>query len=215
MGATSRKLLIFTSIMLEALTGAAAAVDSPGSPVNPNPDIAAPLWSVGGEWQDDGGVTKVLSSLQGGPVVLTMFYSGCHVSCPVAVEAMQWVENNLPAAQARRCRFVLVTLDPGGDTVAELRRFRAEAGLSAQWTLLRGARSKTHELADRIGLGYKVGEYGISHTSRIVVLDPAGRIVGRQSTAAPGLVQLLGEVELLLAAPAGLDEGRVSVASVP
>ena len=213
MGATFRSRLFLAGVLLGTLPGKADAAASPGCPVNPPTDGSGSVWSVGGEWQDDGGATSQLSAMKGGPAVLAMFYTGCHARCPVAVEAMQWVEHNLPASQARRCRFVLVTLDPSGDTVAELRRFRAEAGLSSQWVLLRGARRQTRELADRLGLGFQVGEYGVSHTSRLIVLDAAGRIVAQQSTAASGLPQLLRQVRRLLGAPAGPDAGRGTVAA--
>jgi protein SCO1/2 len=155
------------------------------------------LWSLGGEWQSDGGNTQVLSTLAGEPVILAMFYTGCHVTCPVTVEAMQWVEHNLPPGVAGRCRFVLVTLDPGGDTPSELRAFRLEHGLSAQWSLLRTSRRGTRALAERLGVEFDVGPYRTSHTSTLVVLDANGRIVARHTHLYPELQRLVAEVEEL------------------
>jgi len=174
-------------VLLALLSGIARA----GEPA------AASLWTLGGEWQEDNGRSLALPELAGAPAVVAMFYTGCHASCPVTVEAMQWVEHNLPADLARRCRFVLVTLDPGGDTPEELRAFRQEHGLSGRWTLLRGTRRQTREFADRIGLSFEVGAYRTTHTSRLAVLGADGKIIAVHNQLYPELKLLVSEVERL------------------
>ena len=184
-----RPLLLFACAFRWAaavLTAAPAAPPAPG-----------PLWSVGGQWQGDSGAPVAPASFSGTPVVVAMFYTGCHVVCPVTVEAMQWVERNLPRDAARNCRFVLITLDPGGDTPGELRAFRREHGLSAQWTLLRASRRTTRAAADWLGVDYTAGEYRTSHRTLLVVLDGNGRVVARHTDLFPELRRLVSEVTAL------------------
>ena len=174
-------------VLLVLLPGIARAVEP----------VAGSLWTLGGDWQQDNGRPLALSELAGAPAVVAMFYTGCHASCPVTVEAMQWVEHNLPSDLSRRCRFVLVTLDPGGDTPEELRAFRLEHGLSDRWTLLRGTRRQTREFADRIGLTFEVGAYRTTHTTRLAVLGADGKIIAVHRQLYPELKILVGEVERL------------------
>ena len=75
---------------------------------------------------------------------------------------------------------MLVTLDPANDTATELSRWKRERNLPAAWTLLRGDRAATRQLADRLPiqiLDMADGDH-IFHDSRIVLLDPEGRILG-------------------------------------
>jgi len=162
---------------------------------NRGPDQS--LWSLSGSWQSDDGTSFSLTDLAGGPAVVAMFYTGCHVTCPVTVEAMAFVEHNLPPDLARRCRFVLVTLDPGGDTADELRAFRTEFVLSARWVLLRTSRRTTRVLAERLGIDFQVGLYRTSHTSSLAVVDASGRFVSIHSEVRPELRRLVAELVAL------------------
>ena len=154
----------------------------------------ATVFATEGVWQDDRGRELAWAALAGRVRVVAMFYSGCHLACPTTVAAMQWIEKNLPPAARATTEFVLVTLDPGGDTVRDLHAFRAEQRLSARWTLLRGNRAATRELADTLGISFRLDATRLTHTAAIVVLDAAGRIVSRHTTLHPELRGVIASV---------------------
>lgn len=179
---TSWRLLIASVAM--AATLSAAAVEQVDN-----------VWALPGNWQADTGRTMALSELAGQTTIVAMFYTGCHVTCPVTVEAMQWLEQHLSDGQAKRCRFLLVTIDPGGDTPVVLRQFRSELALSPRWTLLRGGRRETRTLAESLGINFEVGAYRTSHTTQLVVVDAQGRVMSKQGDLFPELRILLAKVE--------------------
>ena len=155
-----------------------------------------------GVWETDTMAKVSLDALPGRVRVFAMFYSGCHMACPVTVEALQWIEKNLSPAAAAETQFVLVTLDPGGDTPEDLRAFRSEARLSARWTLLRGTRRMTRELADTLGISFTHEAVRLTHTAAIVVIGADGEIRSRHTTLRPDLRAVVKSVETLTASPA-------------
>ncbi len=148
-----------------------------------------------GRWQNDAGETLTLAAVPGRVRVVTMFYSGCHMACPVTVESLQWIEKQLSPAARAAAEFVLITLDPGGDTVADLHSFRVEERLSPQWILLRGERRATRALADVLGVSFHADGIRLSHNAVIVVIDDQGRIVSRHPTLRPALREVVSAIE--------------------
>ena len=161
------------------------------------------FWSIGGQWQADSGEPFTLQSLANGPTVVAMFYTGCHVVCPTTVETMHWLEHNLSPVAARHCHFLLVTMDPGGDSAEELRAFRTAENLSAHWTLLRTSRRTTRTAADWLGVRFESSAYHISHGSVVVVLDSSGQVVSRHSDPGADLQKIREELERLAPMRAG------------
>jgi len=162
-----------------------------------SPSAGLSVLAIGANWQADTGESFPLRQLAGKPHVIAMFYSGCHMSCPLTVEALKWIEQNLAPRVVDETGFVLVTLDPGGDTAEELAGFRREANLSTRWTLLRGTRLATREMAEALGISFQQGTYRLSHSAAIVVLNAEGRIVSRHTTLRPDLHAVVQSVEAL------------------
>ena len=176
---------------LAAMTRVQAAAASDDVP------LVSTINAIDGSWQTDANAVIPLSALPGRVRVIAMFYSGCHMACPVTVEAMQWIEKTINPATAGVTQFVLVTLDPGGDTVEALREFRAEQRLSARWTLLRGNRLTTRELADSLGISFHHDAVRLTHTAAIVVVGADGQIHSRHTTLRPDLREVVNAVESL------------------
>jgi protein SCO1/2 len=160
---------------------------------------ARSLAEIPGTWQTDKGQSGKLADLPGSVRVMAMFYGGCHMACPITVEGMQWIQGKLSPRAAGTAVFVLATLDPGGDTPAELATFRVEQRLNQRWTLLRGTRAATRELADLLGVSFADGATRLTHTAVIAVIDGNGRVVSRHRTLRPDLREIVAEVERLAA----------------
>jgi len=130
-------------------------------------------------WQDDNGQEFRLSELSGRPAVISMFFATCAGVCIITKEDMKTVEASLPSKVRDQTVFVLVTLDPTHDSAADLSNYRIAQSLSAaRWRLLRGSPADTARLATSLGIGYGRDKSGLfRHSSQVVVLDRAGKII--------------------------------------
>jgi protein SCO1/2 len=136
-----------------------------------------------------------LASLQGGPVLVSMFYSSCQMACPIIFETLRQTVKSLAPAERERVRILMITFDPVRDT-AEVLKHTAEAhGCDANWMLARASESDTRKIAALLGAQYRrlaSGEF--NHSSLIEVLDAGGRITAHTSTLGsvdPSLLQAL------------------------
>ncbi len=140
------------------------------------------VYDLAAKWEDDSGKNLRLSDLRGRPVVLSMFYARCQGICVITRDDMQAIEASLSAKARARAQFVLVSLDPQRDTPDALRAYRAQEELPAErWRLLRGDTKTTAQLAGLLGINYgRDGSGRFIHSSQIVVLDEAGKIISSQ-----------------------------------
>lgn len=141
-----------------------------------------PLLETPDVWQDDTGNSVTLAALRGRPVLISMYYASCDGVCVITRNDMKAVEASLPAEVRDQITFVLVTLAPERDGLAELKQFRSEHGLAEnRWRLWRGSPAATAALAARLGIGYGRDQSGLfRHASQLTVLDAAGNILLQQ-----------------------------------
>ena len=148
------------------------------------PALAAPLpeadiWTLRGEWDDDGGRRVTLAEWAGRPALLTLAYGSCRRICSTSLRLLQQAQQ---AADARRLELsvIVVSLDPRVDTPASWREYRAEHQLlRPNWHFLGGSQTQTRRLADLLEMKYWVYDDHVLHDLRIAAVDAAGRIVAR------------------------------------
>jgi protein SCO1/2 len=122
-----------------------------------------------------------LSEMQGGPLIVAMFYASCPHACPMTVSTIRAIENQLPPETREALRVVMITLDPERDTpdvLAELAdRHRVN---NDRWRFARTASSDVRLLAAVLGIKYRqLPEGGFNHTSPVLLLDGEGREISR------------------------------------
>lgn len=122
------------------------------------------------------GSALTLSSLRGSVVVIAFLYSHCPDVCPITASKFRAAQKEL-GADAARVRFVAVSVDPDGDTPAEVRAFSATHDLSSNWHYLVGPRAQLEPVWNAYGVGAfaSTKERGVDHNDAIYVLDPGGR----------------------------------------
>lgn len=139
------------------------------------------LYQLESLWKTDDGTPLQLAELRGKARVLSMFFSQCNDVCPMITGQLKTLEHGMSERLRERVGFVLVTLDPGGDSVKDLAEYRKRMGFPTdQWTLLHGSADNTRELANLLGVTYmpKQASGQIDHTGLIVILDTEGRVAG-------------------------------------
>jgi protein SCO1/2 len=150
---------------------------------------------------DQHGTKRGLDVHEGRPVLLAMFYATCPSACPRLIADVLRVLAKLSDDERREVRVVLVSLDPERDTPAVLTAVIHARGLDAErTTLMTAAAADTRALAALLGVKYRDdGRGAIDHSSRIVVLDRQGRIVGRRDGLGGGGDDVSGQLKRLVA----------------
>lgn len=170
------------------------------------PALAAPAGALPGDsvyrldaaLQDQDGQPFALASLQGGPVLASMFYTSCDMVCPMIFETIKATVQALPARERTELKVLMVSFDPARDTVAVLKKAADAHGCDAQWTLARTDDATVRRIAAALGAQYRRLSNGeFNHSTTIVLLDRDGRIAarsGKLGTPDPALVQAIHRV---------------------
>lgn len=187
------KCIPFLLIALLAVTGAARAQALPGDSV----------YHLSASTQDASGQLVAWSSLRGQPRVVSMFYTHCHLMCPLIIENSKSVQKQLSPAERRRLGMVMVSLDPVRDTPAAMQDVAERHRVPDGWQFLTPADNDVRAIASVLDVRYRVREDGsINHTSVLVLLDADGRIRARSEvTGAAADPQFLIQIKALLAGP--------------
>jgi protein SCO1/2 len=189
----NRKLLSFISGATAVLIAAACSAQPATSAGRPACCAAAPkaagtftdksLYQLDSTWTDDSGQGVKLSSLNGRPQIVCMFFANCQYACPLLVQHMKQIEAALPENVRTNVGFVLVSFDPERDTPAVLHNYRLQHELAAdRWTLLHGSADDVLELAALLGVKFKKDAQGqFMHSNILTLLNPKGEIAFQET----------------------------------
>jgi protein SCO1/2 len=127
------------------------------------------------------GLSARLDARRGSPVLLSMFYTSCKFVCPMLIETVRDVETKLSADERAHLTVLLVSIDPGHDSVEVLKRTADERRVDGtRWKLARTDEASVRKLAAVLGIQYRAlpdGEF--NHTTAVVLVDAEGRIAAR------------------------------------
>ncbi len=132
----------------------------------------------------DGGPLTT-SSLEGKPWIGDFIFTGCQGQCLVMNEQVAGLRDELSGV-----RFVSFTADPERDTPEVLARYAGKYGADvARWTFATGPRGEL----DRVSAALKFGRLGdpLFHSTRLVLVDAAGRVRGYYDSNEPSEIDRL------------------------
>lgn len=143
------------------------------------------------------------SSLRGQPRVVSMFYTNCHLMCPLIIENAKSLQKQLSSAERKRLGVVMVSLDPARDTPSAMQDVAQRHRVPDGWRFLTPAADDVRAIASVLDVRYRFRDDGsINHTSVLVLLDADGRVRARSEvTGAAADPQFLTQVKALLAGP--------------
>jgi len=133
------------------------------------------LYATRTEWHDESGSAVALDAWRGKTVALSFFYASCERTCDRTFAWMRRLAERFEAAD-KPVELVLVTLDPGHDTVERLAVYKHARALGAHWHLLTGTVEQTRRLASDLDFEARHMDGHILHDFRIFVLDDEGRV---------------------------------------
>lgn len=157
------------------------------------------IYQLGSIWTNQRGESLQLQALAGRIVVLAMVYTHCDFACPRIIADMRRIRDQVPV-ESGEIEFVLVSIDPGRDTVQRLQNFGEKTGLTRQgWTLLRGSEADVRELAAVFGVKYRrTTATDFAHSNIISVLNRQGEIVHQQKGLGMDLDATIASIKKLL-----------------
>ncbi len=147
----------------------------------------ASLYQLDSTWRDQNNHSVKLSELQGegkqeaqGRLVV-MLYTGCQTSCPLIVEDLKGIAEELQILKLDRVQVSLFSLDSGRETTETLKAFALKRKLPQSWTLYTSQANEVAELAAALGIRYKRLQNGeFIHSNVIFFLNNRGEILARK-----------------------------------
>lgn len=154
------------------------------------------VYQVGGLWQTEKQQSITLESLAGKPQVIALIFTGCSNACPIIVESMRQLENNIPATMRNQVGFVLVSLTPDTDSAKTLQAFAEKKRLGPNWKLLKGNNALVRALSNALNNRYKIVQDGdVAHANTVTLLNSAGQIEVQASGTLTGIQPILQALE--------------------
>jgi protein SCO1/2 len=122
-----------------------------------------------------------LDVYRGHPVLVTLFYSSCQATCPLIIDTLRAVERQVGLEKRQDLRVLVISIDPGRDTVEALAATARERHLdTSRWTLARTDETHVRRIAAVLGVQYrKLPDGQFSHSTMISVLNGRGEIVAQ------------------------------------
>jgi protein SCO1/2 len=193
-----------TALALLALAaGAGPALAAAARPAAADAPPGDSIYQLHPALTDQDGRPCDLAAMRGAPVLVSMFYTGCEMVCPVIFETIAQTLKALPPAERPRARILMISFDPERDTVAVLKATAQRHGCDERWRLVRASDADVRRIAAVLGVQYRKlpsGEF--NHSSQILLLDAQGRIAKRTGLLGSVDADFVAAIHGALAAPA-------------
>jgi protein SCO1 len=176
----------FPALVMALVIGAAVALVVDGATLSAQLTPLPTAVRVTGDLPDieietASGARTTFSATDGQVRVATLFYTHCPGVCPLTIDKLQQIAEQLPLEQRAKLNFVLLSLDPARDDPTQLRALAAERALPAShWLIGRASPAATAAFAKAVHLDYRaLSDGSIDHSSSLVLLNERGRVLAR------------------------------------
>lgn len=162
-----------------------AAAEGPLPKASPPKEDPARAYFTNTELVDQDGTPRRFYDdlLRGKKVLLNFAFTSCKGACPTMTANLVKVQKLLGGKVGKEIHMLTISVDPGTDTPAALKRYTTQFGVGAGWSFLTGAPENVSAVLGRLGsLVSKPDE----HTTTLLVGNLAtGHWVKTQATARP------------------------------
>lgn len=167
-------------------------------------DSSGSIYQLDAALTDENGVSRRMDVHRGHPVLVTMFYGSCPMACPLLIDTLRAIERATPPRERPQLRFLLISIDPERDTVANLRALGESRKLdTSRWTLARTDAASVRKIAAVLGIQYrKLPDGGYNHSSIVTLLDTGGEIQYQSSVLGSADPELLAALKRISEAAA-------------
>jgi len=136
------------------------------------------LYNVEMHWKTEAGEDFYLKQLAGKHVISSMMYLTCKASCPITLQKLRSIENDLKSSD-KTADFIIVSFDPETDTPQKMLEFKKAHKLGENWHFLNGSEQEVRKMALLLGFNFKRidGTTEYSHSNRISLINQEGEII--------------------------------------
>src|SRR5690606_9624451 len=123
------------------------------------------------KWKNKDGQELSISKLVVRPQLVAMMFTRCETACPLIVEDLKAVVNQLASSQQKQITVSIFSIDPK-ETVDDLKNFAVKRKLPVTWNVYASNENAIAEMAAALGVRYKLmsnGDY--IHSNIIYFLD--------------------------------------------
>jgi protein SCO1/2 len=141
------------------------------------------IYNLEVQLQDQSGALQGLDLYRGRPVLVTMFYGSCPMTCPLLIDTLRTIERSVPPEHRAELRVLLISIDPAHDTPSALRDLAERRHIDgSRWTLASTDDKSVRKIAALLNVQYRaLPTGGYNHSSVVTLLDPTGEIVAQSS----------------------------------
>ena len=162
------------------------------SPITAAPELGLHTWN---------GKDVRIGDYRGKAVLVTFVYTSCPDVCPIIVDNLVRVKEQL-GPEAKRLEIVAVSVDPKGDTPAKVKRFLSAHRALGRVDYLIGSRRQLEATWARWGIAARVDPASpdlVEHSGVIWGVDPKGRRVTFYPATGFAVADIESDVRNLLA----------------
>ena len=113
--------------------------------------------------------------------IVTMFYASCPMACPLTIETLRSIDQQLTPSERARLGVLMLTFDPTHDSPGVLKRIAVERRLdTARWTLARSSPADVRRLSALLDIPFReLPDGSFNHASVLILVDGAGHELAR------------------------------------
>jgi formylglycine-generating enzyme required for sulfatase activity len=136
--------------------------------------------------------------------IVTMFYAGCPMACPLTIETLRSIDRQLTPDERAGLDVLMVTFDPVHDSPGVLKRVTTERRLdTSRWTLARTTPGDLHRLSALLDIPFRALPDGsFNHASVLILMDGDGRELARTGKTGLPDPSFIEAIRRSIAAPA-------------
>lgn len=141
------------------------------------------IYNLSTKLTNQAGAQHGLDVYHGHPVLISLFYGSCSVTCPLLLDTIRSVERKAAAERRQQLRVLLISIDPEHDTPAVLAKLAAERKVDTQrWSLARTDAAAVRKIAALLHVQYRQLPNGdFNHSSMVSLLSAQGEIIVQSS----------------------------------
>lgn len=144
-----------------------------------SPVSGSSIAQLGSKWKNQKGESFKMLDLRGKPRLVVMIFTRCETACPLIVEDLKEIAQEIEVKHSAKLDVSLFSLDSFRETPESLAAFSAKRKLPPHWQLLTTSDAgAVAELAATLGVKYKrLPDGNFIHSNTIYFLNREGEVV--------------------------------------
>ncbi len=146
-----KAIFTFALIAFVAISSPAIGQQSVEEDETASRDYFTDTWLINQDGEDVRFFSDVLKDQI---VVINFIFTNCLGACPLMTQKLLMARDKLGAEEAKKIRFISISIDPARDTPAAMREFAREHKADGNWVFLTGKQDNIDLVVKKLGQYY-------------------------------------------------------------